>query len=79
MPPCRCSDICDCVVVGEGGVSVTGSGRPGDPYVVSGEGGGDDPLAVHSESIRFIVKITQAAYDALPVKDPETLYLIITA
>lgn len=31
---------------------------------------------VHSEEIRHIVKLMRADYDALPVKQPDTLYIV---
>lgn len=41
--------------------------------VVYQDGGGGN---VSSEQIDYIVRLDRAAYDALPVKDARTLYLI---
>jgi hypothetical protein len=38
---------------------------------------GDAVLWVSSEDIRTIVRLTQAEYDALDPKDPNTLYIIV--
>ena len=35
------------------------------------------PAAVRAYEVRFVVVLTQAEYDALVVKDSETLYLIV--
>ena len=35
------------------------------------------PAACRSVEVRLVVVLTQVEYDALPVKDPETLYLIV--
>jgi microcystin-dependent protein len=41
MGRCNCSDQrCNCVIQQGEGVTITGTGRPGDPYVVTAEAGG---------------------------------------
>ncbi len=41
MARCNCSDTrCSCIIKAGAGVTVTGSGRPDNPYTVSAEGGG---------------------------------------
>lgn len=39
-------------------------------------GGGTDPDAVHSDGVSTLRVMTQAAYDALAVKDVETIYFL---
>ena len=39
-------------------------------------GGGTDPDAVHSDDVSTIRIMTQAAYDALTVKDVDTIYFL---
>lgn len=41
-----------------------------------GGGGGTDPDAVHSDDVSSLRVMTQAAYDALAVKDGETIYFL---
>lgn len=41
-----------------------------------GGGGGTDPDAVHSNDVSSLRVMTQAAYDALAVKDAETVYFL---
>lgn len=41
MARCGCSSQCSCSVVGSNGVTVTGTGAPGNPYVVSADSGGN--------------------------------------
>lgn len=36
MARCRCAGSCSCTVTGGPGITVSGSGNPGDPYVISG-------------------------------------------
>lgn len=43
---------------------------------LSGGGGGTDPDAVHSDDVSTLRVMTQAAYDALAVKDTETIYFL---
>ncbi|MBR7039648.1 MAG: hypothetical protein IKI21_10435 [Oscillospiraceae bacterium] len=43
---------------------------------ISGGGGGTDPGAVHSDDVSTLRVMTQAAYDALAIKDAETVYFL---
>lgn len=43
---------------------------------LSGGGGGTDPDAVHSDDVSTLRIMTQAAYDALAVKDADTIYFL---
>lgn len=43
---------------------------------LSGGGGGTDPDAVHSDDVSTLRVMTQAAYDALAVKDVDTIYFL---
>jgi len=40
MARCGCSDACTCSVTGTGGITVTGDGSTGNPYVIDGTGAG---------------------------------------
>jgi len=40
-------------------------------------GASEDELANANRDISKIVTLTQAAYDALPVKDPNTIYITV--
>ena len=48
----------------------------GTVEISGGGGGGTDPDAVHSDDVSTLRVMTQAAYDALAVKDVDTIYFL---